>query len=330
LASNLNFAAGQTVPNLVVVKVGQGGANEGKVSIANTALSSGAPAAGIVHVIADVVGYYGDATTLPGGRFVGLTPNRVLDTRNGTGLASAFAPNQIRELSVTGSGIPADVDAVVLNVTATQPSAPGWLTLFPTGDALPLASNLNFAAGQTVPNLVVVKVGHGGANEGKVSIANTALPSGAPAAGIVHVIADVVGYYQTGADPGSALTAIAPQRILDTRASPGMPVGPNATITVDPTTATGLPPAGSYAGVVVNVTVTQPAQAGWLTVYSSDTSLPLASNLNFTAGQTVPNLVKVKVGADGTLKIANTALPSNPQPAAGAAHVIVDLVGYYA
>jgi hypothetical protein len=79
------------------------------------------------------------------------------------------------------------VSAVVMNVTVTGPSAPGsHLTVFPTGESPPVASNLNFVANQTVPNLVVVKLGAGG----KVSVYN--------AAGNVHVIADVAGWYDAG------------------------------------------------------------------------------------------------------------------------------------
>ena len=75
---------------------------------------------------------------------------------------------------------------MVLNVTVTTPSEGSYLTAFPSGEAQPLASNLNFAPGQTVPNLVVARVGAGG----KVSLFN--------AAGTVHVIADVAGWYDGG------------------------------------------------------------------------------------------------------------------------------------
>ena len=78
------------------------------------------------------------------------------------------------------------VDAVVLNVTVTQPTAQGFLTVFPSGTAWPLASNLNFLPNQTIPNLVVAKVGA----DGKVSIYNHA--------GASHVIFDVVGWFAQG------------------------------------------------------------------------------------------------------------------------------------
>jgi hypothetical protein len=77
------------------------------------------------------------------------------------------------------------VSAVVMNVTVTQPTASSVLTVWPSGEPQPNASNLNYVAGQTVPNLVVVKVGAGG----KVNLRNYS--------GSTHVVADVVGWYGT-------------------------------------------------------------------------------------------------------------------------------------
>lgn len=88
-------------------------------------------------------------------------------------------------LAVTGrGGVPASgVSAVVLNVTVTEPTAGGFLTAWPAGEARPLASNLNFSPGQTVPNLVVVKVGVGGV----VNLFNSSAST--------HMVADVAGWY---------------------------------------------------------------------------------------------------------------------------------------
>jgi hypothetical protein len=91
-------------------------------------------------------------------------------------------------------------------------------------------------------------------------------------------------------------------------------VGPNAEITVDVTV--GSVPASAKA-VVVNTTVTGPTQGSFLTVYPTGVTRPTASNLNFVAGETVPNLVMVKVGADGYVKVYN---------AVGQVHVIFDVV----
>lgn len=124
------------------------------------------------------------------GAFVSTTPTRLLDTRSGEGApAGALGPQSTLVLSVLGQGpVPGSgVSAVVLNVTITQPSAMGFLTVYPDGQARPTASNLNFVAGQTVPNLVVVPVGA----DGDVNFYN-----GSP--GATHLIADVAGYYLAG------------------------------------------------------------------------------------------------------------------------------------
>ena len=124
--------------------------------------------------------------TVPGARFHPLTPSRLLDTRTGNGSpVGPLGPSSVMNLQVTGrGGVPSTgVSAVVLNVAVTGPTAMSHLTVYPAGEAVPLASNLNFVAGQTVPNLVTAKLG---AN-GQLSIYNVA--------GNTHVIADVAGWY---------------------------------------------------------------------------------------------------------------------------------------
>ncbi len=82
------------------------------------------------------------------------------------------------------NGVPASgVTAVVLNVTVTAPSASGYLTVYPDGQARPTVSNLNFTSGRTIPNLVAVPVVNG-----KVVFYNGS-------AGTVHVLADLAGYH---------------------------------------------------------------------------------------------------------------------------------------
>ena len=74
------------------------------------------------------------------------------------------------------------VAMVAMNVTVTNPSAHAYLTVFPNGEPVPNASNLNFVAGQTVPNLVLARVGQD--NSVNLSIN----------AGTADVVADVVGW----------------------------------------------------------------------------------------------------------------------------------------
>ncbi len=210
-------------------------------------------------------------------------------------------------LQVAGvNGVPATgVTAVVMNVTAVNPSQPGHITVYPDGQPLPNVSNLNFDTGQTVPNLVTVPVVNG-----KVDLRNNA--------GTVDLIADVTGYYS---DSGSAFSPTTPVRLLDTRDGTGAragTVGTGGVVSVPVTAIEGVPATGTTA-VVLNVTVTEPTADSHLIVYPHGTARPDVSNLNYTAGQTRANLVVVPV-VDGRVTLFNHW---------GDAHVVADLNGYF-
>jgi hypothetical protein len=294
-ASNLNFDAGVSVPNLVIARVG----DDGRVSMYNDR--------GTVHVAADVQGWFSENAT--GSTYVPLDPVRILDTRDGTGGTSTrLGAGQTMELKVTEVGtVRADATAVVLNVTATNVSGPeSYLTVWPSGGTRPVASNLNFTGGQTVPNLVIARVGDGG----KVSIYN--------AVGTVDVVADTQGYFAAPVTPGTALPGSVywpsnPSRILDTRDGTGVPgghrgqLGTDRTIDVQVTGRGGVPEDATAVALNVTVTESPPGPQSWLTVYPTGSPRPLASNLNYVAGQTVPNLVIARIGAGGQVTIYNNA-----------------------
>ncbi|MFC1438031.1 PKD domain-containing protein [Streptacidiphilus sp. N1-10] len=248
-----------------------------------------------------------------GSSYVPDGPVRILDTRNGTGATKAIVPaGGTLNLKVTGAhGVPATgVTAVVLNLTATTPTAAGYTTAHPGGTATPTASNLNYTRGQTVANQITVPVAADG------TIALTASPGAA-----VHLIADLQGYYTTNTNTaGSAYTATGQYRVLDTRISNRFHNGPIAagqTINV-PVATTNVPSATSYA--VLRVTATAPTTGGYLTAYTGGTARPAVSSLNFAAGQTVSNLVNVPVGADGTVNLYNST---------GKTQAVIDLIGTF-
>ncbi|MEV7441406.1 hypothetical protein AB0O22_09680 [Streptomyces sp. NPDC091204] len=292
--SNLNFSAGQTVPNLVTVPV-----VNGKVDLRNNA--------GSVDLIADVTGYYTDKAAT-GSALTPITPTRFLDTRDGTGANKArVGPGGVVTLQVAGvKGVPASgVTAVVMNVTAVNPTEAGHVTVYPNGQAAPGVSNLNFTAGQVVPNLVTVPVVNG-----KVDLRNNS--------GSVDLIADVTGYYSA---TGSTFSAGSPVRLLDTRYGLGAragSVGQGGVVSLQIAGVEGVPLTGVTA-VVLNVTVTAPTQDGHLIVQPHGVPRPNVSNLNFTAGQTVSNLVVVPV-VDGRVTFYNNT---------GSADVIADLNGWF-
>jgi hypothetical protein len=87
---------------------------------------------------------------------------------------------------VGSCGIPPEADAIAVNVTVTQPTAPGHVTIYPSGIALPTTSTINYSAGQTRANNAIVEVGANG------SIAATCGQS----SGTTQFIIDVVGYFR--------------------------------------------------------------------------------------------------------------------------------------
>src|SRR5207245_7106096 len=114
-------------------------------------------------LIVDVNGYFTDSTA-SGASFTVLSPTRIVDTGNGTGgFNSPLGQGQTMMVTVAGSaGVPGTAKAVVLNVTVDGPTAASDVVVWPDGTSAPVASDLNFVAGQAVPNLVIVKLSPGG------------------------------------------------------------------------------------------------------------------------------------------------------------------------
>lgn len=152
--SNVNVdRAGQTVANLAIVPL-----RDGRMAVSS--LVTG-------HLVVDLAGLFtgpSDAVS-DAGLFVPLGPERVADTRTGEPRGRLVGGYRA-DLVVAGRGgvPPTGAGAVLLNATATETSLPGFLTLYPAGTERPLASNVNAdRSWQTVPNLVLGRLGPGGA-----------------------------------------------------------------------------------------------------------------------------------------------------------------------
>ena len=253
-----------------------------------------------------------------GGAISAIVPARLLDSR-GTGTtidgvgqgAGVQAANSTVEVQVIGrAGVPSNATAAVLNITVTEAQGAGFVTVWPCGSPRPNASSLNFVQGSTVPNGVISKIGQ----DGKVCIF---------VSNSTQVLADVAGYF-TDASPFSPLL---PARVLDSRGGQqtvdglsqgGGPVGLGSVTEVQVTGRAGVP-AGA-AAAVLNVTVTEAAAAGYVTVFPCGNTPPTASNLNFVQGSTVPNNVIAKIGDGGKVCLF----------ASNSTHLIVDVNGYFA
>ena len=298
-ASSVNFAAGQTVANAVIAKVGVAGT----VCVFYQS---------VVDLVVDVNGSFSDGPV-----YSSLNPSRLAETRPGlstvdgqfNGIGTRPSGTTL-ELTVAGrGGVPADASAVVLNVTAVDARGAGYLTVFPCGSSQPNASSVNFAAGQTVANAVIARVGVGG----RVCIFSQMA---------ADLVVDVNGFFGAA----SSFASVVPARLLETR--PGL-------ATVDAQfNGVGLRGAGmvtelvvagrggvpiNASTVVLNVTVTGAQAPGFVTVFPCGSPRPNASNLNYTAGQSTPNAVVSKVGTSGRVCIFTLT----------ATDLIVDVNGYF-
>jgi hypothetical protein len=309
-ASNLNFGPGQTLANHVTATLGA----DGRFVVYNHF--------GLTHVVIDLVGYYAPSSAQG---LTPITPVRALETRSGvpsgclpaSGPGSHCAPFQsnetlqlpMRGATYQGTTIPMAATAVVLNVTAVQPSANGFLTVWPGGTSRPTASSLNFSPGSVVPNLVMAGIG----DDGSVNLYNYF--------GSTDVIVDVLGYYQPG---GARYVALAPPtRTLDTRTGNGLRLGALTGFETLPHQVgrlNGVPI--DAVAALFNVTVAAPISSGFLTVWPSGAARPISSNLNFAPGAVVSNGVLAALGTNGAISIYNHGSSQST-------HALADISGYF-
>ncbi len=275
--SNLNVErAGQTFPNLVIVAVGDAGA----VDVFTQAST---------HLAIDVVGAWQPATTVvAAGRLVPVPPTRVLDTRSGAPIPS----NGTRTVDL--GPVAAGATGAVLNVTATEATGPGFVSVWPADTPRPEASNLNVErAGQTVANLVVTPVAGGRA---AVFVQTE-----------THLVIDVVAVFtgDTAATSADGLfVPLTPTRVLDTRQREPLSRLAGGFRADLPLAGHAGIPGGGVAAVVVNLTATESSDAGFITAYPARTALPATSNLNVErTWQTIANLSIVGLGADGAVSL---------------------------
>jgi cell wall-associated NlpC family hydrolase len=269
LASNVNVAPGSTTPNLATVALSAAGDICLYVSVAT-------------HVLVDLTAWYGPGDD----RLVNVAPTRIADTRAG---GQKLGAGQVLVVTpVPGAG----AHAVALNVTATEPDRAGFLTVFPCDAAPPVASNVNYATGETVADAAVV----GLAADGTVCVFTSAAS---------HVVVDLNGWF--GPAGKASFGAQPPRRLADTRSeAAALAAGDELTVAVP-------------GAAVLNLTVTSPRASGYLTAYPCGAARPVVSNLNFSAGETVANAALVPAGAVGTVCVF----------ASVATHVVIDLDGTF-
>ena len=246
--------------------------------------------------------------------------------------AGTIAPRCLAPGAVPGQGwrvvvdtkAPSGATAALVNITMTEALSVGFVTAEPCGAAIAGArssSNGNATPGQTVANLAIVPIDSGG----RFCLYRSQA---------MHTIVDVEGYFAPAKSAGSKAAlynAVPPERVMDTRvssfcASDGRcndvgPIRSGDEVAVP----TAMLPANAVAALA-NLTVTEPAAAGYLTADACSSLTPgpqTHSNANFGAGQTLANLAVVPVEA-------GTSGPQFCTYATTQTQSIVDVQGYFA
>lgn len=318
-SSLVNFQAGQNVPNMAIVRPGDGG------KIVIRLVSEGA--AGNAHVLIDVFGWFSTSGYgTRGARLIPVGPGRVYDSRNPTFGSDPVTALEVVTVPIRGADSlnPAVTDIVpnspsvvgaLVNVTGvnnrsnSEPTFVSVVPETPVAGQWPATSNLNLRAGQIKPNLVLVPVGADGA----IRLFNER--------GSVDLVVDIVGYLVNGADPNTAegrvVPLTSPFRVLDTR----QPAFGSASLAAGKAedwsfrdfvndVRIGGEWVGDQSALIGNFTATALERpAGWFTPVdtfvtafptpASSGSPPEASNLNLVESESVPNMALLKYGPVG-------------------------------
>lgn len=266
-------------------------ADAGSARTAATAASS----------VGSIAGSADSTSSVPRTGLQTLSPARLLDTRRSGGALGAGA---VRKIQVRGrGGVPASgAGSVAVNITAVEPTAAGWLTVWPTGTSRPGTSSVNFPARAVVANAVVTGIG----SDGTISVYNRA--------GSSHVVVDVTGWFPSGA----GVTGVTPTRVLDTRQiaetrSTGITSSTSRKVAIRGT----IVPTSAIA-VTANVTATSASDATTVVVHPSGTANPRTTTLHVKAGQTIANSTFATLGSDGAVTVSTST---------GSVHTIIDVTG---
>ena len=152
--STTNAPTGQITANMAIVPAGIDGA----VSFF---------ASNTTHVVVDINGYFGPPTQPGALSLYPVTPCRLVDTRNPSGvLGGPVLESGVPRSFPLASGscsLPLTARAYSANFTVVPDMPLGYLTTWPTGSAQPFVSTLNANDGQITANAAIVPSGSGGA-----------------------------------------------------------------------------------------------------------------------------------------------------------------------
>lgn len=243
-----------------------------------------------IDLLVDVSGFLDVGT---GAGLVLSEPRRLADSRSG---------DRVGGNSVLRVPLPARSAAVQLNVTAVEPLADTYLTVYPSRGGVcdaagrPDVSNLNVAKGSVRPNVAIID-----GSDGAVCVYSSA-PT--------HVLVDLAGSFSTSSRVSYSTRV--PSRVIDTRFGSGPLRGDGVVSAVPSDSVTGL------VAVQANITAIGGRSPGFVTAYRCDGVRPGTSNVNFAGGEVSPN------GGAVAISLAGLCLYTSSE-----AHLLLDITGYW-
>jgi hypothetical protein len=225
--------------------------------------------AGIRHALIDIDGYYSGQDVTGGRLYWDSTPTRVLDMRPLGVSIPAGSTLAVPIAAPPGSALRVG-DVADINVTITNQTGVGFVSVYPAGEAAPNASTHNWVGPfQDTANRVAVRIGSGGG----VNITNGST-------GSIQVIIDYFGSWNDVI--GSRFCSVAPHRVFDSRSLNKLAAGETRSLDTTTWVAASLNPGCS------SVTSRRPADVGHVlpAVDRRYQSPPAPSNLNLQSGET--------------------------------------------
>ncbi len=285
-SSNLNYPAGGTVPVTAITAVGQDGS--------------------ICLFVDQTAQYLIDVTGYIAAGFGPIVPERLLDQRQLT--PDVASRGDVITVDVSDV-VPDDATAVAVMVTGVEARTAGFATVDNcSGESTtPDTSNLNLAIGETRSNSVVTSI----PPDREVCINVDAEAS---------YLLDIAGWFTGGFVP------VAPERLLDTRnrvstvdgtALERGPVPAESVIEVQIAGQAEVPAAA--AGAAVNLTVVDPEQPGYASIFDCVGAPPEASNLNYGIGGAVANGANIGLSETGSVCIFTDQT----------GHYLLDVTGWF-
>ncbi|MEP7336907.1 MAG: reprolysin-like metallopeptidase [Acidobacteriota bacterium] len=252
------------------------------------------------------------------------TPIRLLDTRAGQGncdnistpITGGTSLTTLARITCQNVTIPPTAQAITGNLTViNQTAQTGYLTIYPDGQAAPLAANMVYEQGGILANNFTV----GLSSDGRFNVFGERT---------IDVVVDISGYYAPPGAGGLYYHPLPnPVRLLDTRGNQGncdnvsTPISAGASITTQArTTCETLTIPAAAQAIAGNATVINGSgQLGYLTIYPNGVASPLAANMVYFPGQILSNAFTVNLNASGEFNIF----------AERTVDMVVDVAGYY-